>query len=136
MRQKYNAKKTVIDGITFDSKAEATYYVYLKHLQEKGDIIDIELQPVYVLQPAYWKCCKSIDLNTTSKHTCSLCGKKIPKTSAITYRADFKVTYADGNIEIIDVKGMETAIFKIKKKMFEKVYPEHTIKIVKGGKTV
>ena len=41
-------------------------------------------------------------------------GKKI---QAITYKADFKVIYANGSEEIIDVKGKLTESFKIKRKM-------------------
>ena len=48
----------------------------------------------------------------------------------ITYRADFRVTYVDGHQEIEDVKGMETEIFKIKRKMFEYKYPNLTLKVV------
>lgn len=46
------------------------------------------------------------------------------------YVADFKVTYADGRVEIIDCKGMKTEAYKIKKKLFEYRYPELTIKEV------
>ena len=41
-------------------------------------------------------------------------GKKI---QAITYKADFKVMYANGLEEVIDVKGKLTESFKIKRKM-------------------
>ena len=33
---KYNNKKTVIDGFKFDSEMESHYYIYLKHLKEIG----------------------------------------------------------------------------------------------------
>ena len=49
---------------------------------------------------------------------------------AITYTADFKVTYADGHVEIIDVKGIKTEVFKLKRKIFEFQYPDLTLKIV------
>lgn len=35
------SKKTVIDGITFDSKTEAEYYEYLKKLEEDKKIYQI-----------------------------------------------------------------------------------------------
>jgi hypothetical protein len=54
----------------------------------------------------------------------------MPKTSAVTYSADFKVTYSDGHTEIVDVKGVQTQSFKIKCKMFEYQNPELTLKIV------
>lgn len=36
---KYGAKKTVVDGVTFDSKAEARRYQQLKLMQQAGEII-------------------------------------------------------------------------------------------------
>lgn len=46
---KYGAKKTQIDGIWFDSKAEALHYLLLKDRQRKGEITGLRLQPEYVL---------------------------------------------------------------------------------------
>lgn len=34
-KNKFHANKTVIDGITFDSKAESYYYCYLKNLRQQ-----------------------------------------------------------------------------------------------------
>lgn len=41
---KYKAKKTKVDGITFDSKKEAERYRQLKMLENAGHISDLELQ--------------------------------------------------------------------------------------------
>lgn len=132
---KYHAKKTIIDEISFDSHAEAKYYLYLKTLKKAGEITNIEFQPVFELQPGYWKCCKHVITDKVfmkvRKQICPFCGKKIPKTQAITYTADFRVTYADGRIEIIDVKGMVTRAFEKTRKEFEFKYPELTLKIVR-----
>ncbi|MFA5378064.1 MAG: DUF1064 domain-containing protein [Dehalococcoidia bacterium] len=127
---KYGNKKTVIDGITFDSQLEALRYIELTRLKQAGIVKEIEVQPEFELQPAYWKCCGEVSTNVASKHICWMCNKKKPITRAITYRADFRVTYADGHQEIEDVKGMETAVFKLKKKLFEYRYPDLTLKIV------
>ena len=98
---KYRNIKTVIDGIKFDSKAEARRYTELKLLEKAGEISNLKLQPRFILQHSF-------------KHE----GKTI---RAITYIADFQ--YTEGDKEIVeDVKGMETAVFKIKKKMFIKKY--------------
>lgn len=51
---KFNAVKTVIDGHTFASKAEAARYAELKLLRRAGEIFELELQPKYpivVLNP-------------------------------------------------------------------------------------
>ena len=47
---KYKAKKTIIDGITFDSKSEAKRYEELKLLQRGGAIQNLSLQPRFMLQ--------------------------------------------------------------------------------------
>lgn len=112
MRHKYGARKTELHGIKFDSKKEATYYQELLWRQKYGEVVHIELQPVYELQPSFMR------------------GKK--KIRPITYVADFKVTYKDGTEEIIDVKSPATMtpVYKIKKKMFEYRYPHLSIKEV------
>ena len=94
---KYNNKKTIVDGIKFDSEMESHYYIYLKKLKEEGIVLDFELQPKYILQEGFVKD-----------------GKKI---QAITYKADFKVMYVNGLEEVIDVKGKLTESFRIKRKM-------------------
>lgn len=51
-KNKYNAKKVIIDGIGFDSEKEGKRYVVLKKAQEDGIISDLELQPQYIILPA------------------------------------------------------------------------------------
>jgi hypothetical protein len=100
---KYKNKKTVVNNITFDSKAEARRYIELKQQEKAGVIKDLELQPRFLLQSKY------VNAN----------GKKI---QAIYYVADFSYIY--GMFYIIeDVKGVETAVFKLKRKLFEAKYP-------------
>lgn len=41
-RQKYGAQKTVVDGITFDSKRESERYRDLCHMQAAGEISDLQ----------------------------------------------------------------------------------------------
>lgn len=100
---KYNNKKVVCDGITFDSKAERDYYLYLLDLKQRGIVTDIQLQPSFLLQDKFRK------------------NGKLYRE--ITYKADFEVNYAEGRIEIVDVKGMVTKDFAIKQKLFEYKYP-------------
>ena len=40
------------------------------------------------------------------------------KQRAITYTADFFVTYADGRHEVIEVKGVRTRDYVLRKKLF------------------
>ncbi|RJS59201.1 hypothetical protein CJ483_03235 [Bacillus sp. PK3_68] len=39
MRSKYGSRKAVVDGITFDSKAEAKYCEHLKRLQTNDQML-------------------------------------------------------------------------------------------------
>ena len=108
---KYHSRKTMVDGITFDSKAEAQRYCELKIMQRAGYISGLTLQPEYELIPAYKKD-----------------GKTVRKT---VYKADF--SYYDnytGETVIEDVKGVKTPVYKLKKKLFEYHYPQYTIREV------
>jgi hypothetical protein len=46
---KYNAKKTKLDGFTFDSQAEARRYQDLKLMHEAGEIHKLRVHPRYLL---------------------------------------------------------------------------------------
>lgn len=46
-RGKHGSRKTLLDGITFDSAKEAARYQDLKLLERVGAIRDLELQPEY-----------------------------------------------------------------------------------------
>jgi hypothetical protein len=133
-RTKYGSKKTKVDEITFDSHLEALRYIELKRLKQAGIVKDFECQPAFELQPAYRKCCNHIrgEIRRRKDLICPLCGKKMLVTKAISYRADFRITYEDGRVDIEDVKGAETALFKLKRKMFEYRFPELTLTLVKG----
>ena len=92
---KYNAVKTVVDGIKFDSKKEARRYSQLKLMEKSGAISDLSLQPRF-------------DLIVNGKK----CG---------FYKADFK--YVENGKEVIeDVKGMLTPVYRLKKKLVKAIY--------------
>ena len=96
---KYKAKKTTIDGITFDSNAEAKRYKELKLLERGGAIKNLSLQPRFLLQEGF------VNIHTSKK------------VRAIEYVADFQ--YDENGITIVeDVKGMKTSDYKIKRKLF------------------
>jgi len=103
---KYHAKKTVVDGITFDSKKEANRYATLKQLERFGMIQDLRIQVPFELQPGY----------TNNQ------GKKI---KPITYIADF-VYINSGEKVVEDTKGFKTKEYLLKRKLFEYKYPEYT----------
>ena len=95
---KYNAKKTEINGIKFDSKKEANYYLYLQELEDKGEIYNLELQKKYILLESF---------------ECE--GKKI---RPIIYIADFDYDDKNNKHHTIDVKGRILPVFKLKQKLF------------------
>lgn len=49
---KYGNRKTVYEGITFDSQKEARRYRELRLLQKAGQISELKLQVSYILIPA------------------------------------------------------------------------------------
>lgn len=110
-RSKYGAQKTEVDGIIFDSKAEARYYETLKAYEKIGQIYDLKLQPRFELQPAFTKNGK--------------------KERPICYVADFIYKDRNGVTVVVDVKGKKTDVYKLKKKLFEYKYPDLTITEVK-----
>jgi hypothetical protein len=99
-------KKRTLNGHEFSSDLEFKYYKYLLELQEQGKVKQIELQPKYQLQPKYKRQCD---------------GKSI---LPIYYVSDFRVTYSDDSIMVVDTKGQPDNIAILKRKMFEYLYPD------------
>ena len=93
----------------FDSILEAKRYKELKILERNGEIKNLELQPHFLLQENFKKN-----------------GKAYRK---IEYIADFKYE-ENGQVIVEDVKGKETEVFKLKRKMFEYNYPNLSLKII------
>ncbi|MGG1639896.1 DUF1064 domain-containing protein [Paenibacillus sp. NRS-1782] len=112
---KYNAKKTIVNNIQFDSKTEAKRYAELEILERGGIISDLNLQPGFTL------------LEPFTKH-----GKKI---RAITYKADFMYK-EDGNTIVEDVKGFAARDFPLRRKLFDAKFPDLILRVItnkKGG---
>lgn len=102
-KSKYNAAKTVVDGITFDSKKEAKRYAELKLLERAGAIRDLRRQVRYELIPAF-----DVD------------GKHYRPTA---YIADFVYIDAKTGAEVVeDCKGFRTDVYRLKAKMFARKY--------------
>lgn len=107
---KYNNKKVIVEDYVFDSIQESRRYKELKLLERAGKIQNLELQPHFLLQDSFRKN-----------------GKTIRK---IEYIADFKYI-ENGKTIVEDVKGLQTDVFKIKHKLFEKKYPDLELRIIK-----
>ena len=106
-KSKYNNKRIRVDGILFDSKLEADYYSELKIQLQAGVIKGFCRQPEFVLIAGF------------------------ADRKPVTYRADFIVFNLDGTAEVIDTKGIETEVFKIKEKQFYEKFPHLELKIVR-----
>ncbi|NDB02614.1 MAG: DUF1064 domain-containing protein [Flavobacteriaceae bacterium] len=105
-RNKYNNRKTKVDGYTFDSKKEAQRYFELKMLKLAGEISVLELQPqIPLLVNGQWV------------------GK---------YIGDFSYRNKDGERVIEDVKSpaTRTPIYNLKKKILATYDPPVLIKEV------
>ena len=93
---KYHSRKTIVDGITFDSAAEARRYSELMLMQRAGEITALELQPEFEI---------------------------IVEDKYIGYyRADFRYLPRSGPRVIEDVKGFRTPVYHLKKKLVEALY--------------
>lgn len=122
MRSKYGARKTVVDGITFDSKKEANRYRELKLLERAGEICCLRLQVPFELIPAQYEETGEVYTRGANKGKPKR-GRCIEK--AVTYIADFVYYNSDATVRTVeDVKGMRTPVYIIKRKLFRWRYPD------------
>ena len=91
-------------GKAYDSRLEAKHGAEYQVMLERGEIRKLERQKVFTLH------------------------------AGIKYIADFLITHLDGSLEAVDSKGMETAIFKLKKKLFLVDFPAVKLTIRKAAK--
>lgn len=112
---KHNNRKVRYFGIEFDSQLEGERYLYLRSLQDAGEISGLETHPRFVLQEA-------LDDNFGHHHR------------PITYSADFQYYNAAGDLIAEDTKGYATEVFKIKRKLLAAAYPELDFRIVKKAR--
>lgn len=100
-RRKYGNQPVEIDGIRFDSKAEARYYAHLKAMERSGEIKNLRRQVEFELAPS-----------------AVIYGRKRPP---LRYVADF--TYErDGQIVVADVKGVSPDAYRIKRHLMKTVH--------------
>jgi len=89
---KYRNRKTVVDGLTFDSAKEARRWSELFLLQRAGQITDLARQ-------------ERINIMVNGQKVCA-------------YIADFTYTEA-GNKVVEDCKGYKTDIYRLKRKLLK-----------------
>ena len=101
---KFNNRKSLIDGHTFDSIKESEFYGSLKLKKQAGLIKDFQMQVQY-----------NIIVNNIH---------------IAYYYLDFLIENNDGSFEYIDIKGkdkksnkfIKTSVFAIKKRLVEALY--------------
>lgn len=109
-KSKYGAKKTVIDGITFDSQKEARRYNELRMMEKAGSISNLQRQVKFTLIP------NQREPDTIGKRGGIIKGKLIERE--VAYIADFVYTdKTTGETVVEDTKGFRTADYIIKRKM-------------------
>jgi hypothetical protein len=92
-------------GGLFHSRLEARYAARLDLLRKAKDrhlrVVDVKRQV-------------KMDLSVNGKHI------------AFWY-VDFEVTFGDGRVELHEVKGFDTEVYRLKKKLFDALYPNRTL---------
>ena len=97
---KYGNRKVVLNGITFDSKKEATRWAELKLLERAGKITFLQRQVSYVLVPKQVRDGKMIE-------------------RPVVYKADFAYKDENGEDVVEDVKSpaTKTQVYILKRKL-------------------
>lgn len=105
-RNKFNAQKVELDGMTFDSKKEHKRYIELKAMQQRGEIHSLEHHTKFELAPKT-----------------KIEGEKRAKP-AVRYFADFTYYNSAGKYIVEDVKSAATrklASYRTKKHLMKTV---------------
>ena len=109
-KNKMGAVKVKADGFTFDSKAEYERYLILKTLLHYGTISDLQIH---------------------RRFDCHVNGKLL-----FFYKVDFTYVDRNGQERAEEVKGMWTAMGRLKVKWFRLAHPEIPLSVIIKGKVV
>src|ERR1700685_3770933 len=104
-RSKYGNVRCLLDGFRFDAKLEMQHYCELKLREKAREIAGIFVHPTYPIQ-------------VKGTHVCNV-------------EMDFE--YRDlqtGSIHVVDVKGRDKALSKLKRKLCEATYPHLKVELV------
>lgn len=94
---KYNNKRCEFDGQWFDSQKERDWYIVLRQDERDGRITNLQRQVVFNLLPAM--------------------AGEYRTERGVKYIADFTYTDQNGKYHVVDVKGMKTEVYKLKRKL-------------------
>lgn len=102
--RKYRNIKVKLGELSFDSKKEARYYHFLKKMEERGDITGLRLQVKF-------------DFMINGEYL-----RYVDSNRVLKYVADFEYFDMYGNRKVVDVKGVKTPDYKIKKALMMAVH--------------
>lgn len=130
---KYKNKKVEYNGMLFDSKKEMSRYIFLKEMEDKGLISNLERQERFCLIPAIKE-----DYEIQLKTKISVKTRTVQL--AITYTCDF--TYIKDGVKVVeDVKASPKAaaldkVFLIKEKLFRWKYGYSIKRVYKANEEI
>lgn len=104
-RTKYNARKVRLDGYVFDSIDESLRYGELKLLQQVGQVALLTVHPKWPIEISGIRVC-FVEL-------------------------DFKYLDKNGDWRYEDVKGADTALSRLKRRMIEAAYDEINVEVIR-----
>lgn len=109
---KYGNRASDYNGVIYDSAFEAEY------AQE----LDLRLKAKDIKA---WRRQVKISIDINEYHICN-------------YFCDFEVEHNDGSLELVEVKGLETDVYRIKRKLLEAVWlpnnPDYTYTVIKQSR--
>ncbi len=106
-----NAKKCYYKGIRFDSQLERDRYIYLKDLEDNGEIKGLKIQVAFPI----------LDNQSLKGHIIPSLGKN--SSRGLKYITDFVYYRVKDNRWVInDVKGRTSMVYKVKMKLIIKLY--------------
>lgn len=108
-KSKYGNTRSSFQGIIYHSKAEAGFAEELELRRKANDILSWERQI-------------PIELRVNDRLICK-------------YYCDFLIHHKGGEKELVEVKGMETEVYRLKRKLLEATFlfnhPEYTYTVIK-----
>jgi len=108
-RSKYGAESVTYDGNKYQSRKEGAYAAQLDILKAAADPRE---------RVRKWERQVRVPLIVKGSVVCN-------------WYIDFRVTYADGRVEFHEVKGYATPEYKLKRKLFEAIYPEKKLVVIR-----
>ena len=108
-RTKYGNIARIYNGVEYHSQKEAGYAMEL----------DLRLRSARAVDGIKsWRRQVPVKLEVGGKLIC-------------TYICDFEITHLDGRTELVEIKGLETPVWRIKEKLFRAIFPDRQLTVVR-----